>query len=283
MSSNLELPLFDKPPVSRLRKRAEPFIKWAGGKQSLVSQITPNFPKSYKKYYEPFIGGGSIFFSLEHHTGIISDQNDWLIDTYLAIRDNWKAVVEELINTPNTKEDFLRLRAVNPSTLNEIKKAALFIYLNKTCFRGLFRVNRSGQFNVPYGAYDRRYCDPQNIEAVSVALLDTTILKGDFEAALVGIESGDFVYFDPPYYKLGGYSDFNRYTSAQFRETDHLRLASLCNELDSLGVKWAVSNSDTEFTRSLFAKYKAHPIKARREINLKSQDRNVSELLFTNY
>lgn len=268
---------------SRAPRRAEPFIKWLGGKQALTPQLLPHFPKAYGRYIEPFIGGGAIFFSLEHPVSVIADQNEWLIDTYKAIRDDWRAVAKKLGSLPNTKDDFLRIRAIQPSSLSLTERAAHFIYLNKTCFRGLFRVNRKGQFNVPYGAYDRRYFDPENLHAVSEALKGATILKGDFESAVIGAEEGDFIYFDPPYYKLGGYADFNRYTSGQFRECDHLRLASVCNELTARGVKWAHSNSDTAFIRDLYSRYRFLKIKARREINLNSQARDVSELLILNY
>lgn len=268
---------------SRTTRRAEPFIKWVGGKQALMPQLLPHFPKSYGRYIEPFIGGGAVFFSLEHPVSVIADRNEWLIDTYEAIRDDWKAVAKKLGKLPNTKDDFLRIRAIQPKTLSLTDRAAHFIYLNKTCFRGLFRVNQKGQFNVPYGAYDRRYFDPENLQAASEVLKGATVLRGDFESAVVGAEKGDFIYFDPPYYKLGGFADFNRYTPGQFREADHVRLASLCNELSERGVKWALSNSDTPFIRGLYGRYRFVPVKARREINLNSQDRDVSELLILNF
>ena len=263
--------------------QATPFIKWAGGKQALLSQLLPHFPSKFERFVEPFIGGGAVFFSLGHKLSTISDQNEWLIDTYKAIRDDWRGVANVLDTLPNTKEHFLSVRNISHSKLDLTTKAAHFIYLNKTCFRGLFRVNQKGGFNVPYGAYDRRYYDAGNLEAASHALQDTTILTGDFEQALLGITDQDFVYFDPPYFKLGGYSDFNRYTSGQFREQDQVRLASLCNELTNRGVKWALSNSDTPFIKDLYKYYRMVPISARREINLKSQERDVAELLILNY
>lgn len=278
---NVSIQKLPKLPTTEVK--ASPFIKWVGGKQALIPQIKPHFPKDMARYVEPFVGGGAMFFDLNHHTSTISDQNEWLIDTYKAIRDDWKAVAKILEKLPNTKEDFLKIRAVSPKSVNLSKRAAYFIYLNKTCFRGLFRVNQKGAFNVPYGAYDRRYFDPANLKAVSEALLNTTILNGDFEQALLGINDGDFVYFDPPYYKLGGYADFNRYTAGQFREQDQLRLATVCNELTNRGIRWALSNSNTDFIKSIFKSYNMIDISARREINLKSQERDVSELLILNY
>lgn len=264
-------------------KKAEPFVKWAGGKQAIVAQLVQHFPKSYNRFFEPFLGGGAVFFATQHPSAVISDQNEWLIDTYKAVRDDWLSVAKKLDRISNTKENFLRIRSVSPNSLTIVDRAAHFIYLNKTCFRGLFRVNRKGQFNVPYGAYNRRYYDPKNLEAAAFALSRATILRCDFEETILSIDSQDFCYFDPPYYKLGGFSDFNRYTAGQFTERDQVRLASLCNELTERGVRWAVSNSDTPFIRSLYKSYRQIPINARREINLNSQNRDIAELLILNY
>ncbi len=264
-------------------KSARPFIKWVGGKQSAVHSLIDFFPRSFERYYEPFIGGGSVFFSLAPLSATLSDDNKWLIDTYLAVKKDWKKVAQYLEAMLNTHEEFLRIRDVDPWTLNLFERAAQFIYLNKTCFRGLFRVNGRGRFNVPYGAYNRRYYDAENLEAVASMLADVEIKSGDFEFGIDGINEGDFVYFDPPYYKLGGYSDFNRYTSKQFREKDHFRLSAVCRELDAKGVKWALSNSNTDFVKNLFSGFQIHPISTRREINLDSQNRNIVELLITNY
>lgn len=220
----------------------------------------------------------------EWDNAVISDVNGWLVDTYKAIRDDWERVAEILDTMPNEKSFFLELRSKHASFhKTQFERAAAFIYLNKTCFRGLFRVNKRGYFNVPYGEYDRRYYDPSNLRGVSELLGKVEIFQGDFELCLATTNSEDFVYFDPPYYKLGGYSDFNRYTPDQFKEAQHIRLAALCRELDQRGIRWAVSNSDTPFTRELFKGFFSTQVKARREINLKSEDRNISELLFTNY
>ena len=177
----------------------------------------------------------------------------------------------------------MKLRRKGPAALGLFERAALFIYLNKTCFRGLFRVNREGMFNVPYGAYKRRYFDPVVLHATAERLRGVTLRSGDFESSLHGVEAGDFVYFDPPYHKLGGYSDFNRYTPGQFREDDHLRLAAACRRLDSRGIRWAVSNSDTPFVRAAYRSFKMERLTGRREINLNSSRRDVPELLIRNY
>ncbi len=268
----------------RFKNNIGPFIKWVGGKQSIADQLLQCFPADFDCLYEPFVGGGSIFMATDWNKAVISDVNSWLIDTYKAIRDDWRSVAELLDEMPNNKSFFLEMRSKHSSDYQtNFERAAAFIYLNKTCFRGLFRVNKLGYFNVPYGEYDRRYYDPSNLKRVSELLKQVDIHQGDFELCLANINSQDFVYFDPPYYKLGGYSDFNRYTADQFKESDHVRLAALCRELDHREIRWAVSNSDTPFTRELFDGYCFTAVSARREINLNSQDRNVGELLFTNY
>ncbi len=276
----VELDMF---PELTINSSAKPFIKWAGGKQSLASTLIEFFPKTFENYYEPFLGGGSVFFNLHPLNACLSDENGWLIDVYTALKEDWEHVADCLNKMTNTEQEFLRIRSIDPWGLNLFERASQFIYLNKTCFRGLFRVNSNGGFNVPYGAYNRRYYDPNNLKAVSKALEDAELKCCDFEFGLYGIKQNDFVYFDPPYYKLGGYSDFNRYTAKQFREKDHFRLAALCRELDSKGVKWAISNSSTEFVKNLFSGFNLYEISARREINLNSQNRTVTELLITNY
>lgn len=261
-----------------------PFVKWAGGKQSLASTIVSFFPdpSTVDTYYEPFLGGGSIFLAYAPRKAVLNDSNKWLIDTYRAIRDDWAKVAELLEPMPNTKEDYLHIRSQDPWSMNLHTRAVTFIYLNKTCFRGLFRVNRKGQFNVPWGAYNRRYFDPSNLRAVSEALTDVELRSTDFELAICCIEDPDFVYFDPPYHPIGGYSDFRRYTPDQFREPDHIRLACLCSELDKRGIRWVVSNSNTPFIRELYREFHIHEIEARREINLDPTKRNITELVITN-
>ncbi|HET7480263.1 MAG TPA: Dam family site-specific DNA-(adenine-N6)-methyltransferase [Rubrobacteraceae bacterium] len=266
-----------------IKANVAPVLKWAGGKQGIASRLVELFPSGFDRYFEPFVGGGSVLFTLRPQKAVIGDANDWLIDTYEAIREDYTQVARILDGLENTKERYLRVRSILPRTLPLFRRAAYLIYLNKTCFRGLFRVNRQGQFNVPYGQYDRRYYDPANLKAVAEALKNVEFRRGDFELCLRDVTEEDFVYMDPPYYKLGGYSDFNRYTRDQFRENDHFRLAALCRELDLRGVRWAVSNSDTALIRTLFEGYHLNLIENRREINLNSQSRNIMELLITNY
>jgi DNA adenine methylase len=249
----------------------------------LAPDLLRHFPPSFQRFFEPFVGGGSVALGLGHARTVISDANGWLIDVYQAIRGSWQQVATALDSLVNTKEEYLRIRRIDPASVDLATRAAHFVYLNKTCFRGLYRVNQKGQFNVPYGAYQRRYYDPENFAACAALLQGFTIRHGDFESGLEGVARGDFVYLDPPYHKLGGYSDFNRYTPGQFREADHQRLAAVCRQLDTAGVNWALSNSDTGLVRRLFAGFRVVSLAARREINLKSSMRDVAELLITNY
>jgi len=269
--------------VAMSKPRARPFVKWAGGKQGIARALVGMFPKEYGRYFEPFLGGGSVLFAARPERATCGDENDWLLSCYAAIRDDWRRVAAILDGLPNTKADFLRIRAVRPDSLDLFTRAAHFIYLNKTCFRGLFRVNRKNQFNVPYGDYNRRYYDPAELAAAAEVLKGVEIRAGDFELTIAEARAGDFVYFDPPYYKLGGFADFNRYTQGQFRENDHVRLAAICRELDDRGVLWAVSNSETPFVRRLFDGYEMIPISNRREINLNAKGRDITELLVVNY
>ncbi len=266
-----------------IRARVSPVLKWAGGKQGIASRLVEYFPSDFDRYFEPFVGGGSVLFTLQPLQAVIGDANEWLIDAYKAIREDHVRVAEILDSLENTKEEYIRIRSIRPAELPLFRRAAHLIYLNKTCFRGLFRVNRQGRFNVPYGQYDRRYYDPDNLRAVAEVLRNVNIRPGDFELCLHDITNRDFVYLDPPYYKLGGYSDFSRYTKDQFRANDHFRLAAFCRELDLRGVRWAVSNSNTSFIRGLFEGYYVTAIRNRREINLNSRNRDISELLITNY
>ena len=263
-------------------RAARPILKWAGGKQALAARLVETFPARFDRYFEPFVGGASVFLALQPRRAVLCDRNAWLVETYRTVRDQTAEVARELRGLRNTREDYLRIRALDPCALPPARRAAQLVYLNKTCFRGLFRVNRQGRFNVPYGAYARRYFDPGNLERFAAGLAGVELRCGDFEDGLTGITSRDFAYLDPPYHKLGGYSDFNRYTDEPFAEADHERLAATCRALHRLGVRWALTQSDTALVRRLFARFRCRRIAARREINLASRRRDIVELLITN-
>ncbi len=263
--------------------KADPILKWAGGKQIIARMLVEFFPKTYRRYYDPFVGGCSVALESASSGGVLNDQNAWLIDTYRAIRNDWRRVAKILDTMQNTEEEFYRIRHVDPRTLDEFARAATLIYLNKTCFRGLFRVNKLNHFNVPYGKYDRRYYDPANLAAFAAFIGTFELRVGDFELALADAGPEDFVYLDPPYHRIGGYSDFNRYTSGQFKEMDHLRLRNVCVELDRRGIRWLQSNSSTALIRELYGNFHVSEITNRREINLNSKDRDVKELVIRNF
>ncbi len=263
--------------------KAEPILKWAGGKQIIARTLVEFFPKKYRRYFDPFAGGCSVALESGATGGVLNDQNEWLIDTYRAIGDGWRHVADVLDTLANTEEEFYRIRLINPKTVDLCTRAAMLIYLNKTCFRGLFRVNKRNQFNVPYGRYDRRYYDPANLAAFEGFIRSLELRVGDFEVALADATSGDFVYLDPPYHRIGGYSDFNRYTSGKFKEIDHLRLRNVCVDLDKRGIQWVQSNSSTKLIRELYRDFEIAEITNRREINLDSQSRNITELVIKNF
>jgi len=229
------------------------------------------------------VGGGAVALESGARDGLLNDQNEWLMDTYRAIRGDWRQVARLLDGMKNSEDEFYRIRKVNPKTVDEFTRAAMLVYLNKTCFRGLYRVNRFNQFNVPYGKYDRRYYDPANLAAFAEFLGNFELRVGDFEVALADAGPEDFVYLDPPYHRLGGYSDFNRYTSGKFKEIDHLRLRNVCVELDKRGVRWVQSNSSTEYIRELYRDFDVSEITNRREINLNSKSRDIKELVIKNF
>jgi len=241
------------------------------------------FPKTYSRYFDPFVGGGSVALESCSKEGLLSDQNEWLIETYKAVRNDWRQVARILDGMKNTEEEFYRVRQIDPRGKDEFTRAAMLIYLNKTCFRGLFRVNKLNHFNVPYGRYDRRYYDAANLAAFSEFLGGFELRVVDFELAVADAGPDDFVYLDPPYHRIGGYSDFNRYTSGKFKEIDHLRLRNVCVELDKRGIRWLQSNSSTEYIRELYRDFHVSEIANRREINLDSKSRDIKELVIKNY
>lgn len=270
-------------PVPADRVAPRPFLKWAGGKQALAVRLVAGFPPVGARYFEPFLGGGSVLLALAPARAVVADRNDWLIDAWEQIRDDPDAVLAELLPLPNTREDFLRLRGLDPRAESPARRAALFVYLNKTAFRGLFRVNRAGRFNTPWGAYARRYADPDNLRALSAALSGVRFRRGDFELGLAGITADDFAYLDPPYWPQGGYADFARYTREPFRAEDHERLAACVRRLDAAGVRFALTNSDTAAVRALYRGFRMTGLASRREINLTASRRGIQELLIRNY
>ncbi len=275
----------------KLKKMAlcKPFVKWAGGKRQLVDHLTKHIPLEFNTYYEPFLGGGALFFWL-YNRGIIKkavlgDINDDLINAYRVIKNKVSDLILELSSSKykNEKEVFYKIRESEPD--DPVLRCARFIYLNRTCYNGLYRVNSKGKFNVPFGRYKNpKILDEENLVAVSESLQDTSILNEDFEKTLSGASKGDFVYFDPPYHPLNETSRFTSYTKYDFKEKDQERLAHVFKKLDKKGCYCLLSNSDTDFIRDLYSEFNISVVNAKRSINSNAEKRcNATELIIKNY
>lgn len=269
--------------MSSIRSEGRSFLKWAGGKTRYADQLVEAAPPYTGRYWEPFMGSAAVFFELQPTKAVLSDANLELVVCFRAVARDPEAVMAKLNEMPNTREHFEEVRRQNSEELPEIERAARVIYLNKTSFRGLWRVNKKGQFNVPYGDYDRPYYNRKTLLAASQALRGVRIHHADFGEALKKASSGDWVYLDPPYIPEGGYSDFKRYTSGQFHDDDHERLAQAMREADSRGVFLTLTNSDTDATREIFKGFSVRRMATRRDINLQSAKRSSWDLVFTNY
>lgn len=266
-----------------------PLVKWAGGKRQLLADIKLNLPPYFKRYFEPFIGGGAVFFELQHEGAYISDVNAELINVYKVVQNNPQELIESLFKHQNTKEYFLKIRSADREPFygswSDVEKASRFLFLNRTCFNGLYRVNSKGYFNVPYGNYSNpRIIDAENILSCSELLQNTDIQCTDFAKVLEYTQKGDFVYFDPPYVPLNSTSSFTSYTKEGFDIDMQYRLRDLCNELNRRGVFFLLSNSDTPVINELYSAYNLQKVYASRAINATSTGRGkVSEVLVKNY
>jgi DNA adenine methylase len=262
-----------------------PFIKWAGGKTQLLTELLARVPDSYNVYFEPFIGGGALYFALSPDEAVIADINDDLVNAYVVVRDNPNELIEALSKYKNEKEYFYEIRSQKQEDLSPVERAARLIYLNRTCFNGLYRVNKSDQFNVPFAGYKNpNITQIDKILADSKILQNTDVYHAGFDEVLKKASSGDFIYLDPPYFPKSVYSDFKRYNKEQFHKEDHERLAELYNELSDRGCKVMLSNSDTPFTRDLYKKWRVDTVYAKRMINSDASKRGeVTEIIVTNY
>jgi DNA adenine methylase len=206
-----------------------PVLKWAGGKQQMLDVLLRAIPPNYTRYIEPFLGGGALFFALRPKEAIIADSNPELINLYRVIAADVEDLISALQEMQNDEETFYAIRATDSETLSPIEQAARTIYLNRTCFNGLYRVNRQGEFNVPYGRYKSiTICDAPNLRAVSQALQRVEIVHGDYKDVLCAYaRPGDLIYLDPPYLPISVYSDFKRYTKEQFFDILPIRLAGM--------------------------------------------------------
>jgi len=267
-----------------------PFLKWAGGKRQLISQMNHHFPKNFNRYIEPFIGGGAVFFYLKPKYSIIIDINEELINCYKVVKNNVKELIELLKTHKNEKNYYYKIRKLDRNIvkykkLSNIEKASRLIYLNRCCYNGLYRVNSKGEFNVPFGKYKNpNFCDEKNLLAVSKALKNVKIFLGSFEICLDYAEKGDFIYFDPPYHPLSKTSSFTSYSKEKFGKDSQLKLFNVFKKLNELGCKLMLSNSYNEYIKDLYQNYKIITLDARRAINCNAAKRgNIKVLLILNY
>jgi DNA adenine methylase len=266
------------------RVRASPFLKWVGGKTSLLPELLRHVPARVRRYHEPFVGGGALFFAVAPRRAVLSDSNGELVHCYQQVRDDVYRVLDALTRHVYEKAHYQNIRALDPVRLTPAARAARFIFLNKTCFNGLWRVNRAGRFNVPIGRYKNpRFHDPSLLIGASAALRMVEILQAPFEESLAKAAPGDFVYLDPPYDPISATSSFSSYTAGGFTWEDQKRLARCCIALNRRGVRFLLSNSATERVRELYRGFEQRTVRAPRFINSNAGARGkVDELLVFN-
>ena len=275
--------------LEKLQQETYPIVKWVGGKRQLMFELLKNMPETYNRYFEPFIGGGALFFYLQPDNAYISDMNEELINLYQVVRDNVDELVADLQKHDISKEYFMEIRNIDRTeeykNWSDVKKASRFIYLNRTCFNGMYRVNSKGEFNVPFGHYKNpRILDENNLINCSNLLQKTEIKHADFSEILKKVKKGDLVYFDPPYVPLSETSSFTSYTKDGFDMDMQFKLRDVCDELDSMGVKFLLSNSDTKLVNELYENYNIKKVFASRQINANADGRGkITEVLVRNY
>ena len=271
----------------------QPFTKWTGGKRQLLPVIRELIPKTYNRYFEPFVGGGALFFDLAPKDAVINDFNAELINCYQQIKDNPQELIEilKVHQEYNSKEYYLDLRSVDRDEridmMSEVQRAARILYMLRVDFNGLYRVNSKNQFNVPYGRYKNpKIVDEELIFAISVYLNNNQleIKTGDFEKAVLDVQPGDFVYFDPPYIPLSETSAFTSYTHEGFSYDDQVRLRDTFKKLSDTGAYVMLSNSSSFLVEELYQDFNIHYVEATRTNGAKSSSRGkISEIIVTNY
>ena len=266
-----------------LNNIAKPILKWAGGKTQMLGDLLPKVPKSYGRYIEPFFGGGAMFFALQPQNAIIADSNPELINMYRQVAENVDEVISCLKKYENTSEMFYAVREQDWMCLPKAEAAARTIFLNRTCFNGLYRVNKQGKFNVPYGKYvNPKICDEEGLKAASKALKKADILCGDYLLVLEHYaEAGDFVFLDPPYLPISEYADFKRYTKEQFYEEDHVELAKMIMRLQERGCHVVLTNSNHPLVHELYAPFTIDVIQTKRHISCNGSTRKGEDVIVT--
>ena len=262
---------------------AKPILKWAGGKTQMLEDLLPKVPSSYGRYIEPFLGGGAMFFALQPEQAVIADSNPELINLYRQVANHVDDVIGQLKKYENTQEMFYAVRGQDWTMLPEAEAAARTIFLNKTCFNGLYRVNKKGQFNVPFGKYKNpKICDEEGLKAASAALKKAEIVCGDYLLVLEHYaQPGDFVFLDPPYLPISEYSDFKRYTKEQFYEEDHVELAKMVKTLHERGCHVILTNSNHPLVHELYAPFTIDVIQTKRHISCNGSTRKGEDVIVT--
>src|SRR5699024_851064 len=272
-------------------KLSQPFLKWAGGKRQLLPEIRKHIPKKYNTYYEPFVGAGAVLFDLQPKKAVINDVNVELVNVYNVIKNNVEELIEDLKKHENDKDYFYAIRDLDRkpeyNELSPIEKASRLIFLNKTCFNGLFRVNSQGQFNVPFG----KYKNPKIVNDIVLKAVhnymnsnDVTIKNEDFETVVENAKKGDFIYLDPPYDPVSDTSSFTGYSLNGFNKDDQIRLRDTFAELDKRGCKVLLSNSSTDFINDIYSDFHIEIVSATRSINSVASKRGkIEEVLVINY
>jgi DNA adenine methylase len=260
-----------------------PFLKWVGGKRQLLPELLERVPEKFETYYEPFVGGGALFFALSPKRAILSDMNERLIRTYLGVRNHRQDVVRLLKGYSYSEATYYAERAVAIDKESNARLAAWFIFINKTGYNGLYRVNSKNLVNVPFGRHaNPNICDEPTIISCSAALRRARIVHKDFETVLRSAKRGDFVYLDPPYEPISATSHFTSYTAGGFGWKEQVRLHHVVQQLKSRGVQLLVSNSDSPQLRELYADFSIDAVSARRSVNSNRSSRGaVGEILIT--
>lgn len=268
----------------------KPFIRWVGGKSRLIPYLKKYLPpdiSSINTYFEPFLGSGSLFFELQPSKAVLSDINKELIDCYQAIKNNPNVVSKHLEEhiSKSSKDYYYQMRQEFNSSKPSVRRAAMFIYLNKTCFNGIYRVNKKGEFNVPYGFKEPPFIPSEkNLEVIHSALKKAEVLYCDYTKIISRVGNEDFVYLDPPYPPLNGTSNFTHYTASRFSLEDHHKLCNFAKELASKECKVLISNASIPFIYSLYENdFNIYEMEVTRYVKTDGDRYKVKELAITNY
>lgn len=276
----------------RKNQLVAPVVKWVGGKRQLLDELTPLFPKRFTAYCEPFVGGGAVLFRMQPRIAYVNDMNKELIQMYEVIRDHVDELIALLGEYPNEEAHFYRIRDWDRDKeqyerLSKVQRAARMIYLNKTCYNGLFRVNNAGEFNAPFGHYKNpNIVNAPTLRAVSHYFQKAQITFScvDYEKVLASLTKGTFVYLDPPYDPISNTANFTGYTKGGFDRAEQIRLRQCCDDLNRRGIRFMLSNSATEFIQAQYAAYHITIVQAKRAVNSNAAKRGqVDEVLVRNY